>query len=374
MNKNLKNSRISIVFIFLLYIFTFIGCKDEAIQEPEINNNQTPVSPQLSEPANNSVAQTLTPLLKWTAFENAQSYRVQLSMDANFLGTLCDTSLNSLEYSVPSQKLITGINYYWRVYALLSGGQTSTASSVWKFSVILPPPQPPVLLLPGNNSINVSFLPFFDWEDSPTAQTYRIQISGNSSFTQILFDSSGINISSMQCRPMIINTNTQYYWRVMASNSNGLSNGDWSVTFNFTTVTGPEPNSISGTITFVDNLFISSPYYYFAGAYLPQSWPPNENSFPVKFDSLRINPSGSGYIANYKISGLENGPYHIASGIKTRTIVFGGILGTYGCDTNRIIYSNCAVNTPQVTITGNNGVTGIDFKSWSDTTKLIFEN
>lgn len=362
--------------VFILSGFLFIGCKEDAVtQDPGPNNIQTAETPQLIEPANNSITQSLTPLLKWNAFPNAESYRVQVSMDANFLGnSVYDTVLTQTECIISSQRLTTNINFYWRVYANLSGGLTSPASSVWRFNVILAPPAPPVLVLPANNSVNIPFLPFFDWDDSPTAQYYRIQISKNLNFNEILFDSTRINTSSMQCRPMILNTNTQYYWRVSAINSNGVSQGDWSVIFNFTTVNGPEPNSISGTITFVDNLFIGQPYFYYAGAFLPQYWPPNENSSPVKFDSLRINPLGSGYIANYKISGLENGSYHIASGIKTRTIVFGGILGTYGCDTNRVIYSNCAINTPLVTISDNNGVTGIDFKSWADSTKQIFLN
>lgn len=358
--------------VFILSGFLFIGCKEDAVtQDPGPNNNQTAEIPQLTEPVNNSSVQSSTPELKWNSFPDAVTYRVQVSLDANFHGTMISDSVVSGTQMRIAASLITGVNFYWRIAANLNGGTVSNWSAVWRFYIILPPPPVPILLLPANNSNNQSFLPLFDWDDSPTADKYRIQISPTSSFTTALFDSS-LTVSQWQCKPMLLNTNTVYYWRVSASNSNGQSVSDWSAVFNFTTIQGPQPNSISGTITFVDNFFVGPPYYYVAGAYTLNSWPPSEFTHPYRFDSLIIQQSGNVYTANYKITGLPDGAYYIASSFRMRTLVQGSILGTYGCDTSRIQYSTCAITPIQVNISGNNGIEGINFLSWSDSTKSIF--
>jgi hypothetical protein len=348
------------------------ACKDDTVtQNTNNNNNQNPTSPELTEPANNSIVTVSSPVLKWNTFPNTVSYRIQISYDANFIGTMfVDTSTNSTELQVRDGLLTTGVNFYWRVMAM-QNGNNSNWSAVWRFSIILAPPPPPILISPANGSSNQSFTPLFDWDDSFTAQTYRLQISANSSFTNILYNSPAIGVSQFQCPPMILNTNTQYYWRVNASNSNGLSTGEWSVPFNFTTVNGPEPNSISGIVTFADNNFVHLPFHYTGCAFSSTNWPP-AFFLPAGFDSLDIQQSGNVYTAAYKIRSLPNGTYYIATAIKDRSSFTEEIYGTYGCDTSRTKFSNCAFTPIQVTITDNNGVTGINFLSWADSTKTIF--
>lgn len=358
--------------LFSLIILAFSGCKDDAVvQETNNNNNQDPTAPVLTEPVNNSVVSVSGPLLKWNEFPNTITYRVQVSYDANFIGTIfLDSATNATELRVRDGLLTTGVNYYWRVISM-QNGNNSNWSVVWRFSIILSPPAAPILLSPSNGSQNQSFTPFFDWDDAPTAQTYRLQISENSAFSTLLYDSSGIPTSQLQCPAMILNTGTQYYWRVNASNSNGVSTGEWSAPFNFNTVNGPEPNSISGIITFTDNTFIHYPYFYAASAFATVNWPPSVFN-PGGFDSLSIQQSGNTYTAVYKIRHLPSGTYYLASAIINRTISSVDIYGTYGCDTSRVKFSNCAYTPIQVTISENNGITGINFLSWADSTKVIF--
>ncbi len=364
------------LMISVTFLFITSGCKDENVVENpnNNNNNQNPAAPELVEPVNNSVISSSTPILKWNAYANTVSYRVQLSFDANFIGTMfIDTSVNAstTELAVSNGLLITNVNYYWRVLSM-QNSSNSNWSAVWKFSVILPPPPPPNLLLPPNGSSSQSFIPLFDWEDAPTAQTYRLQVSANQNFTNILFDTSRIPASEKQCPPMILNTNTQYYWRVNAANSNGLSTGEWAAPFSFTTVSGPEPNSISGTITFADTNFVHPPFYYISCVYTTLNWPP-AFFVPDGIDSLVIQHSGGVYTASYKIRHLTNGTYYIAASTTDRnTPNNNNIYGTYGCDTARTKFSGCAFTPVKVTISGNNGVTGINFLSWADSTKVIF--
>lgn len=361
------------LFFTAVFLFALVsGCKDDIVVENNNNNNnEGPAAPVLIEPVNNTVVNGNTQLLKWSEFPNTITYRIQVSRDANFLSTaVIDTGTNATELTIREEILTPGIYYYWRVISM-QNGNNSEWSAVWRFSIILPPPAAPQLSLPENISINQSFTPLFDWNDVFTAQVYRIQVSQSSNFTQNLIDSSRINISQFQCPPMLLNTGTQYYWRVQASNSNGISIGEWSQTFSFTTIAGPEPNSISGTITFVDGNFPSSNCYYRSAAYLPNAWPPLFiQHFAV--DSLNIQFNNGVYSAAYKLKNLPNGTYFIASQLVSRAGGLLSIMGTYGCDTARTKFSNCPLSPAAVTISENNGVTGIDFLSWADSTKSIF--
>ncbi len=72
-------------------------------------------------------------------------------------------------------------------------------------------------------------------------------------------------------------------------------------------VTGPEANTISGTITFADTNFISSGGYYDLSAFT--AWFPTGN--PARSDSLKIIPVGNKYQANYKLTNVPNGTYFL---------------------------------------------------------------
>jgi len=356
---------------FILVVLIISSCKDENNVDPVIPpNNPNTNAPLLVSPANGAAVREFTPLLDWQDFENTASYRVQISLDANFNGfTVMDSTLNTSGLNIPSGRLITGIYYYWRVIANLNGGGNSNWSSIWRFWVILNAPPAPILVLPANGANNVPFMPFFDWNESQTAEFYRLQVSSSSSFNTILLDTNRITATELQCPPSILITGTQYFWRVNASNSNGLSTSDWSVPFNFTTLSGPIPQSISGRITFVDTNFVSLPLYYVAGAYI--SWPPIITG-PVEIDTLNIVHSGNTYYADYTILHLQNTAYKIAVGIAEPGQLTNTIMGIYGCDTLHVPFSTCPENPTTVTIQNYNGIENINFLTWADTTKRIF--
>lgn len=212
-------------------------------------------------------------------------------------------------------------------------------------------------------------MPLFDWNESQTAEFYRIQVSRNASFTNIALDNNNITATEFQCPPGYLITGTQYFWRVNASNSGGLSTSDWSVIFNFTTVPGPLPSSINGRITFVDTNFIQTPSYYYAGAF--SVWPPNFIG-PDTYDSLIIQHQGNIYYADYHILNLPNSNYKVALGVMGPLLVESFILGIYGCDTVHIPFSSCPLDPTSVTIQNYNGVENINFLGWADTTQRIY--
>lgn len=368
-------NRSGLIFvIFFALLLNIGGCKDEGTVdtpiEPPVQNEN---APQLIEPANNSFVNSI--LLKWSAYENASSYLVQLSLDANFISQLyVDTTLTSTELPLNIFSLNTNVYFYWRVLANLNGGGSTGWSAIWRFSIIFPPPPPPLLLLPSNNSINQSFMPLFDWEPSPTADKYRLQLSSSPAFTTMILDSSFLTATQLLCPPFRLVTGNQYFWRVNASNSNGVSISDWSDIFSFTTLNGPMPFAINGRVIFADTDFIPTfdQFYYVVAAYENGNWPPS-GSPPYTYDSLMIQNSNNIYFADYSLNDLPDDTYFVAVTLKHRFLTIKPVvLGVMGCDTSRTLFSGCAFNPTGNIITGGNGLEMINFLTWADTSKSIF--
>jgi hypothetical protein len=99
------------------------------------------------------------------------------------------------------------------------------------------PPAVPTLLTPANNATNQSLTPTLTW--SETGSYYRVQVSTNSGFTNIITDQNNILTGSYQIPSPILTSNTTYYWRVNATNDAGTSS--YSSAFAFTTTTSALP-------------------------------------------------------------------------------------------------------------------------------------
>jgi hypothetical protein len=140
------------------------------------------------------------------------------------------------------------------------------------------------------------------------------------------------------------------------------------------TPTGPEANSVNGTVSFADTNFISSGGTYLISAYPSTAWPPTGG--PSSYDTVRIRRENNAWVKsyNYTLKGLSSGDYVIAVGWKA---IFpptapSYVQGTYGCDT---LHGPCVANpTLKATIQSNNaGVSNINFLSWADTSKALFK-
>lgn len=348
--------------------FIIQSCKNDSVVETPVPPAQNPNAPQLVSPNNEATLNFFTPILNWDDFSGASGYKVQVSQDANFSGTIVvdSSGIQVSQFTVPNGRLTTNSYYYWRVSAAVSGGY-SPWSSTWRFRIILRPPGAPVLVSPLNGATNQSFTPLLDWNDVDSAEYYRVQVANNPAFNLPELDTNRIFGSTFQVPQYYLTVNAQYFWRVNASNSNGTSTGPWSSVWSFTTMDGPEPNSISGMITFADTNFLPLPFYYKAGAFA--DWPPLA---AINDDSLEIIHVGNTYMARYKIRMLPSGDYRIAVFPEVGSLSGFSILGIYGCDTVHVAYSNCPLNPTSVSIINNWGVEGINFLSWADTTKRIF--
>lgn len=189
-----------------------------------------PLPPVLATPASGTSGVSTTPTLTWNASAGATSYRIQLSASSAFATTVLDSS-NIVATSFTSQALSANSQYYWHVSAT-NGSGTSSYSTTFSFTTAVAVPPSPLLVSPANNGTGVSTSPALTWNASPGAASYRVQISGSSTFATTIADSANITATSVTIANLP--TGTLCYWHVSATNSGGTS--AYSSSFNFTTV------------------------------------------------------------------------------------------------------------------------------------------
>ncbi|MBE2280665.1 MAG: hypothetical protein IAE91_09750 [Ignavibacteriaceae bacterium] len=194
-----------------------------------------PYASVLLEPVNNSINQPLDSLnFRWNKaeerIETIQFYQFQLSLDSSFNSldindsTLTDTLFiaNNLEYLT---------NYFWRIRASNETGWGDW-SQVNKFTTIIERPLTPVLLTPVNNGTGVINPVFAIWSSALRSEKYKIQLSDSASFSNLILDDGNVLDTAVQFPNL--NSYTQYFWRVKATNAGGES--DWSNVYDFRTL------------------------------------------------------------------------------------------------------------------------------------------
>jgi len=123
-------------------------------------------------------------------------------------------------------------------------------------------PTVPVLTLPIDNKLCVDNTVSFQWNESTDKNnediTYKIQIAKDNQFAQIIETAEGTSNS----QEIELEKNTAYYWRIKATDNEGLSS-DYSTVYKFYTagdavvnhlpflpeLTAPEINAVLSTTT-----------------------------------------------------------------------------------------------------------------------------
>jgi hypothetical protein len=105
-----------------------------------------------------------------------------------------------------------------------------------ELSIFAPITSGPQLLTPADNSKNISPRPTFTWTSVSNVETYKLQVAGDPSFGNVVFDRSGI-VGTSFTLTINLATDTQYYWRVYAENICGNVVSDQ--VFKFRTSPGP---------------------------------------------------------------------------------------------------------------------------------------
>jgi hypothetical protein len=191
-----------------------------------------PAAPSLIFPEQNAQDLPTTVEFRWSVpAGNISGYDLQVSLNEEF--TDLDINESGIDTnSFLAENLRLSRRYFWRVRAINAAG-TGGWSAPRSFTTVIAPPETPALSSPDNGASGISITPTLRWIKSMDAETYRIQLAGDPSFTSPVFDQAGITDTSFTLSSPLQNE-TQYFWRIRAVNAGGAS--DWSVVRNFTTV------------------------------------------------------------------------------------------------------------------------------------------
>ena len=213
----------------------------------------------------------------------------------------------------------------------------------------------PNLLSPGNNSTISTLQPLFDWSDVSSATSYRLQISGNSSFTEIILDTSGLSSSQYTSSSVFLTDSSSYYWRVRGMNATDTT--DWSSEFSFSTLL----ESINATNKVLVELFTNTSCIpcVDANRYLDDvndlsGITSNDNSVII----LRVHTTLFAGDPFYLYNTADNSArmnYYNAAAVNPRGFLIGTSLGSYTASswTNKINEKLGSLRTFAIKLTNN---------------------
>lgn len=199
----------------------------------DVNSFRTRLAyPNLIFPADNSNSLDTIINFSWTKNDSANYYRIEIALDSLFTGTSMTYVKDTASGNITITNLAYTTDYFWRVYSYNNSGETSSWSKTFHFRTGFPVPIP---VSPKDSLLDADTSLVFSWTAVSNAQKYRLQISTDTLFSNIVKQTVAtgvsINIDSLQ-------TGKYYYWHVNAAKNSDSSN--WSKTSFFTTrITSP---------------------------------------------------------------------------------------------------------------------------------------
>jgi Leucine-rich repeat (LRR) protein len=186
-------------------------------------------SPELYQPADESINIGFTPTLSWNTSSGAATYEIEVS-DAVDFSNIIETAdeLTSTTYDVTTI-LNEYTTYYWRVKAYNSTQESEWATE-FSFTTKL---TAPTLTTPTDDAINQSLNPDFAWSSATGASEYDFRISTDETFASSDYTET-VTTNSLSLTSFDLSYNTEYFWQVKATDADNES--DWSEAFSFTTL------------------------------------------------------------------------------------------------------------------------------------------
>ena len=163
-------------------------------------------------PANNATGQPVMLVFRWTTAILADWYRLDVARDTLMTNMFLTDSL--IVDTSRTVSLAPNTAYFWRVRARNFEGSYGPSTPVHRFVTLNGPPAVPVTVYPANWDTNIVRLARLEWTGSPGALTYRVQVSLNPAFSQVVFDDS--TIAATQTVTGLLQPFTRYYWHVRA--------------------------------------------------------------------------------------------------------------------------------------------------------------
>jgi hypothetical protein len=164
------------------------------------------------EPAQGAFAPR-TPFFTWDPVGGAASYFVVVARDAEFTEVIDFAYTRQTIYAPRKAYADETTSYYWAIIpaGLMNGTCTDTIRSSSSFQKRS---QAPELLGPANGE-NVPVQPFFRWTGVESAAKYRLQVSADPEFGQLLEDTETASTAFTSAKTFPVDTGL--YWRVRAN-------------------------------------------------------------------------------------------------------------------------------------------------------------
>lgn len=208
---------------------------------------------ELDKPNANATDQALDVQLKWKKYSELVTYEIEVDEDPAFGSPVL---LTSSGITVNAEMLKFGTVYNWHARAL-HGLDISDWSEVRQFTTV----NKVILVSPADGATDVKLSPLLDWADMTGIQGYQVQFADNNNFVTLIAEDIVPSTESQYIVPMVLEKETQYFWRVRAIN--GLDSSGWSSVWSLTTLppVGIGEPGLAGKVNIFpnplkDNLFI----------------------------------------------------------------------------------------------------------------------
>ena len=156
--------------------------------------------------------------LSWSADTISDFYAYNVIVKDSLNKVVYETTYvyNSTNISIPINgvKLKSYTTYYWQV---ISSYSPYDSSKITSFTTGNLTPMSPLLTSPDSTSGLQTVTPVLNWyETDPSVTGFRIQVSDNSSFSPVVWDTIIGNIYNFPVPPDQLKPNSTYYWRAAA--------------------------------------------------------------------------------------------------------------------------------------------------------------
>lgn len=151
--------------------------------------------------------------ISWSVVEDASAYRVEVADDEGFTTLLWQSFTERNYVSLPD---LPDDDYAFRVRAIDAIGlEGLNRTSRIKLNAR---PQPPLALLPMNEQVIRGQTPVLKWTASADASAYHLEIASDSSFTQIVVDTT---VNASEFEPLSVKDTGLYHWRLSSIAADG---------------------------------------------------------------------------------------------------------------------------------------------------------
>ncbi len=237
-----------------------------------------PLAATLLEPASAETGVAVEPTFRWMKAPDAVYHRLQVAENDSFATPLIDLdslATDSLAALLPDHDK----TYYWRVWGYAADGKY-TITVPWHFRTAISAPEAVTLESPAASATEVPAYAVFTWQEVSAADSYHLEVATDTSFSQVIVSVESADPSHELPSPLAYDT--QYYWRVRASNAGG--DGAWSEVREFHTVIGTATEDETLPSTFV--LYQNYPNPFAQSTQIRYGVPRPEQVTIVVFDAL----------------------------------------------------------------------------------------